>query len=1045
METEAEVVAGPSGEQMEEGLDGKNEKKRKFKPFEAMRKFFRASRKRSKLKEEESASIVCVKAKSTSALMSQQIEEEEDDGGFKTHNTLSQARSISEDSIFKPDPKDSKKANIETFTKGAKSVENINQGTPGKSASRDSDKSLLSVGSSDNEEEDLFQTNWKASVASVVTRRSKGAPSTDTGMELDLSAVQPTTALKSDAAKHRISVAPKARRGARQGKKIQLQKKPNSSALPKLPEESPSKLAKEDVIQKELSSHGTKDVAVKPVSKKAGSQEKISVDKPVETPAVSPEPSAISGKPLLKQKLSGEKTEEIVSKSTAPCASAPSSTKSTATEDIKTIDKADEKEKTSSSGVTELSQAFNRLRKTSGKKTEDASQDSDKENISEETVPQKSSDTDKRKPTGKQPLAKTSEFRGSLKTVGLPEKVNENTVSKTSGDNEVSNSKVSENADSQGVTKQALRPTLSAQSDSSVDVGSTGAKRDSIKEESGSRITGSKDSDVQEAETLSSVRASLRPGLKTSMIKETKADAKPSGAGAGAKTFDSKVTFSGELKSTDSSDVSVSVSKDSKVSEGASTDGKGNNAQEKAEGSTVSDAKVAFSSKTNTDGNLGLQRLASPKEEYKQKRQGRSKTLPEPPLAKEVVKSSVQPARNDYDNVTINVNKPQLEENTANPEGDKAQPVDEEPVTKKDGEKVSSSPPSSPARQGVTVITTAAKRPEPKRLSLKGGLVSDSSEPIWVVMARKKKAQEDSKEDKESSDSSKGDESSDSSKTVQTSDTTPGKSATQSSPAKSSFPSSPSKTPFKETKINTKIAPPPEMKSASKPILIENKPPGKVEVEEKSSSTPAPTDSRSVLVSRPAVKFVRNLPPSKPSTSAPPVAVSKPAHGKSFVIDKPVPMTSKPSAETWKVTPAKPEGSSAGVKTGGGSSFPGQKTFTIDKSSLGSSSSSNTAKPAEKKEETKPSSVPAWRSNLQKKKEPAEIKVPEMKKIEIIEKSGPMSPQKPSQTKPVEKSTDEAPVIMREKAKTDKCSDVASARSSKVLDMVKNYQKLQVS
>lgn len=39
----------------------------------------------------------------------------------------------------------------------------------------------------------------------------------------------------------------------------------------------------------------------------------------------------------------------------------------------------------------------------------------------------------------------------------------------------------------------------------------------------------------------------------------------------------------------------------------------------------------------------------------------------------------------------------------------------------------------------------------------------------------------------------------------------------------------------------------------------------------------------------------------------------------------------------------------------------------------------------------------------------------------------------------------QTPVIMREKAKADKCSDVASARSSKVLDMVKNYQKLQVS
>lgn len=734
------------------------------------------------------------------------------------------------------------------------------------------------------------------------------------------------------------------------------------------------------------------------------------MDKSVETPSISPEPSKpsfISGKPLLKQKLSGEKTEEIVSKSTAPCASAPSSTKSTATEDVKIIEKSDEKEKKSSSGVTELSQAFNRLRKTSGKKTEDASQDSDKENISEETVLQKSSDSnsDKQKPAGKQPLAKTSESRGSLKTVGLPEKATENSGSKTSSVKEVSSSKVSENADSQGVVKQALRPTLSAQSDSSVEVGSARPKRDSIKEESGSRTIESKDNEAQDAETLSSVRASLRPGLKTSVNKDTQAE-------ADAKTFDSKVAFSSGLKSTGSSDVSVSVSKDSKVSEGSSTDAKGNVAQEKAESaSTVSGAKAIYSGKTNTEGNLGLQRLSSPKEEYKQKRQGRSRTLPEQPLAKEVVKSSVLPSSSDYDNVTINDNKPQLGENTAKVESNKTQAVEEEHITKKAGDKAGSSPPSSPARQGLTVITTAAKRPEPKRLSLKSGLVSDSSEPVWVAMARKKKAQEEDEEGKESSDSSKGDESSDSSKTMQKSDTTPGKSATQSSPAKSPLPSSPAKTPLKEAKVNTKVSPPSEMKSASKPILIENKPPSKVEGEEKSSSAPTPTDSRSVLVSRPAVKFVRNLPPSKPATSTP-AAVSKPAYGQSFSIDKPAPMTSKPSTETWKVTPAKPEGTSGGLKASGGSSIPGPKTFTIDKSSLGSASSSGTAKPAEKKEETKPSSVPAWRSNLQKKKESGEIKVPEMKKIEIIEKSTPrVSPQKASQTKTAEKSTDEVSLL----------------------------------
>ncbi|KAJ8298003.1 hypothetical protein KUTeg_024534 [Tegillarca granosa] len=91
----------------------------------------------------------------------------------------------------------------------------------------------------------------------------------------------------------------------------------------------------------------------------------------------------------------------------------------------------------------------------------------------------------------------------------------------------------------------------------------------------------------------------------------------------------------------------------------------------------------------------------------------------------------------------------------------------------------------------------------------------------------------------------------------------------------------------------------------------------------------------------------------------------------------------------------------------------------------------------EKKNVTSGSSVPAWKSNLQKKDKEV--------KIEIIEKPSATVPVNTVQPKPTAtKSVEEKPSVLREKP-VEKCNDGATNRKSKVLDLVKNYQKLQVS
>lgn len=97
-------------------------KKRKFKPLEAMRKLFGKGKRKAK---DEQVSVVAVKAKSTTALHHHNDDDDDDDdGGFKKHQPrpLGGNRSISEDSIFSPDQRE---PNLQALKKAAVSEESL--------------------------------------------------------------------------------------------------------------------------------------------------------------------------------------------------------------------------------------------------------------------------------------------------------------------------------------------------------------------------------------------------------------------------------------------------------------------------------------------------------------------------------------------------------------------------------------------------------------------------------------------------------------------------------------------------------------------------------------------------------------------------------------------------------------------------------------------------------------------------------------------------------------------------------------------------------
>ncbi|GFS07247.1 hypothetical protein ElyMa_001245300 [Elysia marginata] len=206
---------------------------------------------------------------------------------FKSHQQkpvglVAGTRSLSEDSVFSPEPRE---APIGSFPKSAVSEESLPKSAfqsellsklnkrrsqysdddrddglprspvppvttadvimgaplkpPGKkSSNRDSDQSLISVDSSENEEDKLFETNWKSAVPSIRSSKQDKHSSNSDMDPLDFSSIQKTELLTSGAAKDRISIKPKARRATSKSRKKRDTNSPLT--LPSLNEESPS-------------------------------------------------------------------------------------------------------------------------------------------------------------------------------------------------------------------------------------------------------------------------------------------------------------------------------------------------------------------------------------------------------------------------------------------------------------------------------------------------------------------------------------------------------------------------------------------------------------------------------------------------------------------------------------------------------------------------------------------------------------------------------------------------------------------------------------
>ncbi|XP_029648829.1 mucin-17-like isoform X1 [Octopus sinensis] len=229
--------------------DNKNEnKKRKFNPLVAVRKFFKGNKKRSKLKDNEEISIVSMRAKSTSALHRQSVEDydEEDDGGFLlSRRSLRKNKSRSEDSVLME--QHASKAGF--LRKLAYSVEGIDKSLHmSRSGKLSGHGSQQSLNSSDSYEG--FATPAKDLNSSICSYGDK-QETPDNVHGIDLEAVAKTPSLNTDAAKFKISVRPKSRRGSRQHRRNFSSK--ISTTLPSLNEEQCIGQEFGDILQKSVS------------------------------------------------------------------------------------------------------------------------------------------------------------------------------------------------------------------------------------------------------------------------------------------------------------------------------------------------------------------------------------------------------------------------------------------------------------------------------------------------------------------------------------------------------------------------------------------------------------------------------------------------------------------------------------------------------------------------------------------------------------------------------------------------------------------------
>ncbi|XP_069130585.1 neurofilament heavy polypeptide-like isoform X4 [Argopecten irradians] len=399
-------------------------------------------------------------------------------------------------------------------------------------------------------------------------------------------------------------------------------------------------------------------------------------------------------------------------------------------------------------------------------------------------------------------------------------------------------------------------------------------------------------------------------------------------------------------------------------------------------------------------------KLASPREDYRLKRQSRSKTLPVQPVSQEFLDKK-------------------MKENAA-ASSNLSQSVKEESVEGK----------------ADTLSSALSKKSEPKRQSRKD--TGNATEPLWFALARRKQADAEKEEreadKKENSPPVKKESSPPVGAKVNPLSSLGGAKTT---PLQSSLGAKPAPS------VGAK---PSGQSVGTKPTLVQSIG-AKPSVGQSLGTKPTPSSAGA-----------------KPTT-VPSSAGTKPASGQSAVGTKanasvgvkPVTTDSSNTSSANKEGPSlvrslkdkdKSESasfnrgsvkSSSGVaskeekeKINGNKKAPDTKKEsepvqrTLSNRSKFEAKSSTTGGGGSQPSTSSSSSVPAWKANLAKKKE----KEPQIK-IEIIEKKTerPVPPKKPSKAL-------EEKVLLRDKPVVEKCSD---KRQSKVLDMVKSFQNLEVS
>ncbi|XP_067663097.1 nucleolar protein dao-5-like isoform X2 [Haliotis asinina] len=843
---------------------------------------------------------------------------------------------------------------------------------PGKSSSRESEKSLISVDSSDNEGDDPFLTKWNSPLKPRRSSDQSPPPAKTTSM--DLEAVKRTPMLSNEAAKFKRSVKP--RKQNRQSRK----KKDAVSALglPSLNEESPTKLQAEENAFATPGVDIPTDTTVLEVS--SGPSEKPTVSlKPTELPPkpVATKPVDVSAKPVVTKPSVDASAKPVATKPPVDVSAKPVATKPSVDLSAKPVATKPSLDASAKPVATKVGDASAKTVSVTSPVNDAAAKHSLPGTVRVEV---------RKEPTSATRPSDQDMSRGRSTSLNIKEKV-EPSAEKTSELSDAFNKlkRKSVKSESDELPKSGDKPdavksgpevisfSVKKEEKSSEIKTMTATGRNRSASESASSVQKQEYSSQSKVEELKPVaKRHEDPSPASKPVEEVRAVQKA--VNADKQPLKSAMTTGGEIKPT----LTKQLSSDSNKED----DRKSDTSSVKSE-SFKKDVGFKVGSVT-----------PSPKEDYKQKRQNRSKTLPEQPVLPDEFSSKVQRA--------------------------KSQRADAAPVV--------------PTATGIVSQrhgTPSSRKVEPKLHETK-----PSGQPEWMALVKNRKPAEDTETndtepkkevltiDTKDANKEKGSDKNGDKMSKSFTFSSASNSSTSPEDKKESFTISNSRS--ASVKIPSKVDSVPQ----SGPVRFGSVKTGSVtashttSVKSGSVTTTASSISKSGSMSQSSSSWtktpsVTQTSVSRSATSTTPSSSSKPDSIKN--LGSSVTEVSKDS----KVSPTegvkKDFGRVQSVKTPPSTSdttpaWKSSSVKTANKTPVQSAPSSS-----DKKE-----SAPAWRSGINKP--------PSKVTIEIIENE-PKQEVVLRKKSPPAASTPEA----------DSCRDSSSNRSSKVLDMVKSFQKLQVN